>query len=158
MYFQVESGHFVLDPSFENEDGSYETHDGVIKVLVTNKRDISKFTKECFADCTFEYDRKIGPFNQYTIELQGPIIKYNGVLCEDPPFSECVLFSLTVTPSEISNKNHRPKLLADWVLGLEHPTQFNRLLKLNFVVEPCDDNTVKVMRKVNVHSGADASL
>ena len=149
MYFQTKEGVFVLDPKYENDLGSYETYADQIKVLVTNKKDLNKFCKECFESYDAEFDRKIGPFNQYMIILKGPILKFDipAVMNNSPSFAESVFFWLEVSTKELTSRDYRPELLSSWVLGVEHPTQFNRLLKLNFNVVETRPGFVKVSKK-----------
>jgi hypothetical protein len=160
LYYQVENpdGLFVLDPTYSDDVGSYETHDGEIKVLITNKKDISRFCRACFGKSKYEFDRKIGPFNQYTIELKQPIKLYDGITADSPPYEETVVFHLKVHIKELTERDYRSELLSSWVLGVSHPTQFNRLLKSNFDVSEVVNDYVVVKPKVlNVAEAATAS-
>lgn len=161
MYFQValdsSANQFILDPRYENELGSYETDDGVIKVLVTNKKDIHKFCRACFFKYSATFEKKIGPFNQYVIELLGPLILFEpGIIDECPDHSETVVFSLVLPAEEVTKKDKRNPLLAAWVLGVEHPTQFNRLLKRDFDIVDVGAGFVCITKKVIDASHSDA--
>jgi hypothetical protein len=150
VYLQNSEGKFVLDPKYSYMLESYETYNDEVKAWVANKKTIVPFLKKCFTSFTYEFDRKVGAMNQYSVVPTGPVILFGSecVFTDSPPPSETMVFSLTVNKIELVDRSYRSELLAHWVLGLEHPTQFNKLLKRDFNVEEVDILTVKVTKKV----------
>ena len=156
MYYQTrDPDKFVLNPRFELELGSYETSDGTITALVTNKKDISKFLDVCFTDYDFTYEGKVGSYNKYNVLVFGPLKEYNTscVTTWDPDPFETKVFSMELPLTDVTSKTRRSPLLNHWVLQGAHPTQFNKLLKRDFDVVEVQDGVVRLTRKIpNVES------
>lgn len=161
MFIQTtDLGLFVLDPFLNLPDCGYDTKGGEIKIYVANKKHATKFAKDCFGDCLCEFEKKVGPYNQYSVELSGPIKQFNTVCVTEqfPPPFETVVFSLVCTTVELTNKRHRPELLTYWVLDGSDPAQFNKLLKRNFDVVEIENGLFKITKKSVNASGSSPSI
>lgn len=153
MYYQIETGEFVLDPVFQTADSSYSTVDDEIRLLITNKKNLKKELEYYFGPkTTARFDKKVGAFNQYIVEIKDVIRKYVGEIYayhyDLELYQIHAVYSLEVSSTEISNKRNRSKFLADWVLEGANPTQFFRLLNANFSIEEITEHTRLIRPKV----------
>ncbi len=159
MYIQTIDGFFVSNPSYNSLrsdcEPSYYTKDDQIILFVTNKKEAPKVAKEWFSAFELVFDRKIGPFNCFIVNLKGPLLVYDTqVTCSyPPPLEPCLFWSLDCNKDELSKRSHRGKLLADWVLKGANPTQFNKLLQANFDVVHLSGDTVRVTPKIPAKEG-----